>query len=113
MHYPTYGKESTPPSGAYLYDSVSFGVTQRPNSPKTPDVLYDCPDIVGEQLDAMPCTTDHKLWRYISAAPRSLHPGGVHVAYVDGHASFMSNDVDELTMAYQAAINDEEFHNAP
>ncbi len=113
MHYPSYGRERTEPTASYVFDSVSFGVTQRPNSPNTPDVLYDCPDKVGEQLEAMPCTTDSGMWRYISAAPRSHHPGGVHVAYVDGHAAFMSDDIDEVTMAYQAAINDEEYHNAP
>jgi prepilin-type N-terminal cleavage/methylation domain-containing protein/prepilin-type processing-associated H-X9-DG protein len=113
MHYPTYGQDSAmdqPPDG-YVFDKISFGVTQRPNSPNTPDVLYKCPDKVGEQLEQMPCTTDFNLWRYISAAPRSLHPGGVHVAYVDGHATFMADSVDEVTLAYQAAINDEALHD--
>jgi prepilin-type N-terminal cleavage/methylation domain-containing protein/prepilin-type processing-associated H-X9-DG protein len=111
MHYPEYGTtDQAMPSEGYKYDKVSFGLTQPPNS-KNPDVLYDCPDSPEALLDAMPCNT--QFTGYISAAPRSHHPGGVHVAYVDGHVSFMSNNVDEVTMAYQAAINDEEFHEAP
>jgi hypothetical protein len=27
--------------------------------------------------------------------------------------SFMSNTIDEITLAYQAAINDEQLHDAP
>jgi hypothetical protein len=111
MHYPSYGHDSgVEPSQTYVFHQRSFGLTQPPNS-KNPDVLYDCPDKPEAQLEAMPCNTEY--WGYISAAPRSHHPGGVHVAYVDAHASFMSNDVDEVTMAYQAAINDEDFHAAP
>jgi prepilin-type processing-associated H-X9-DG protein len=109
MHYPTYG-ENEEPSAGYVYDTISFGVTQTPNS-NVPDVLYDCPDLVGEQLEAMPCNTQH--WGYISAAPRSHHPRGVHVAYCDGHVTFMANEVNETSMAYQAAINDEQLHDAP
>lgn len=110
MHYPEYGESALQPSASYVYDEISFGVTQRPNS-DVPDVLYDCPDVVDAQLEAMPCNTQY--WGYISAAPRSHHPGGVHVAYVDGHAAFMADSVDEIALAYQAAINDEAIHGAP
>jgi len=110
MHYPTYGHESIEPSQTYSFYKGSFGLTQPPNS-RNPDVLYDCPDRAEAQLDAMPCNTEY--WGYISAAPRSYHPGGVHVAYVDGHAAFMANEVDEVALAYQAAINDEDIHAAP
>ncbi len=109
MHYPTYGTDKGDVPPGYVYDDISFGVTQRPNS-NVPDVLYHCPDKVGEQLESMPCNTDY--FGYISAAPRSRHPGGVHVAYVDGHAAFMVDTVNEVTMAYQAAINDEALHDA-
>jgi prepilin-type processing-associated H-X9-DG protein len=103
-------KSETPGAGAgYRYSTASLGFTQRPNS-MHPDVLYECPDLVGEQLDAMPCTTDEDLWRYISAAPRSHHPEGANVAYLDGHTAFLSNDVDEIVMAYQASVDDEHFH---
>jgi prepilin-type N-terminal cleavage/methylation domain-containing protein/prepilin-type processing-associated H-X9-DG protein len=105
MHYKGFGKpETTPVPDGYAYDTISLGVTQRPNA-NTADVLYECPDTVGEQLERMPCNTDY--YGYISAAPRSHHPQGVHVSYVDGHVAFMSDNVDEISMALQATINDE------
>jgi prepilin-type N-terminal cleavage/methylation domain-containing protein len=94
------------PGSTYQHNEGSFGVTQTPNA-LTPDVLYECPDAVAEQVEAMPCSTQY--WGYISAAPRSHHPAGVHVAYVDGRVEFMGDGVDEIVMAYAAAINDETF----
>jgi prepilin-type N-terminal cleavage/methylation domain-containing protein/prepilin-type processing-associated H-X9-DG protein len=110
MHYKSFGKtgkDDDVPEG-YFYDTISLGVTQRPNS-NTPDVLYECPDAVGEQLDRMPCTNQY--YGYISAAPRSHHPQGVHVSYVDGHVAFMSDSVDEIAMALQATVNDETLYS--
>jgi prepilin-type N-terminal cleavage/methylation domain-containing protein/prepilin-type processing-associated H-X9-DG protein len=110
MHYKSFGKagqDDAVPDG-YFYDTISLGVTQRPNS-NTADVLYECPDTVGEQLERMPCNTDY--YGYISAAPRSHHPQGVHVSYVDGHVAFMSDDVDEISMALQATVNDETLYS--
>ena len=112
MHYPRFGEDDendVTPTG-YVFDEDSFGVTQSPNS-RMDDVLYDCPDEAAAQLDGMGCNTSFE--GYISAAPRSHHPGGVHVAYVDGHVAFLPNSVDEVTMAYQMAIDDEELHDAP
>lgn len=90
----------------YRYRAASLGATQSPNG-KQADVLYACPDPIGEQVDAMPCTTDLDMWRYISAAPRSNHPGGVNAACLDGSGHFLSDDVDEIAMAYMIAIDDE------
>jgi prepilin-type processing-associated H-X9-DG protein len=45
-------------------------------------------------------------WHFLSAAPRSLHPGGVMVAFADGHVQFLVDDVDEVVMAYMISIND-------
>ncbi len=97
--------------GRYLPSEVSFGFTQRPNSrgPNV-DMLYECPDPANAQMRGMPCG----LWTtqgpadYLSAAPRSNHPGGVGVAFVDGHVSFLPDDVDELAMAYLVCANDAE-----
>jgi prepilin-type processing-associated H-X9-DG protein len=57
----------------------------------------------------MPCTS----WNgqvgyagYYSASPRSLHTGGVNVAYLDGHTSFVLDEVDETLFAYFISIND-------
>jgi hypothetical protein len=87
----------------FVYNPRSLGFTQVPNSAQ-PDVLYECPDLIGEQLDRMPCTDVH--YGYISAAPRSNHPGGVHLSMLDGSSKFVSDQVDEIAMAYAVAIDD-------
>jgi prepilin-type N-terminal cleavage/methylation domain-containing protein/prepilin-type processing-associated H-X9-DG protein len=87
----------------------SLGLTQLPNNrgPNV-DVLYSCPDIIGSQMEKMPCG----LWNptgefnYLSSAPRSNHPGGVNVVFMDGHAGFLLDNIDENTMAYLISIND-------
>ncbi len=43
---------------------------------------------------------------YYSASPRSLHPGGVHTAYLDGHTGFLRDDVNAYSLAYRISIND-------
>jgi prepilin-type N-terminal cleavage/methylation domain-containing protein/prepilin-type processing-associated H-X9-DG protein len=81
----------------------SLGFTQYPNS-VNPDVLYECPDPAAAQFDRMPCNTD---WRgYISAAPRSFHPGGVNVSFLDGHVGFIPDNVDEYAMLYMISSNE-------
>ena len=81
----------------YVPNPQSLGLTQYPNSPN-PDVLYECPDIVGEQFDNMTC--ESRWHGYVSAAPRSLHPGGVNVTFLDGHVGFLENDINEYAMLY-------------
>jgi prepilin-type N-terminal cleavage/methylation domain-containing protein/prepilin-type processing-associated H-X9-DG protein len=93
--------------------SISVGQTQRPNNlgPNV-DVLYACPDAAGAQLEKMPCaeyggpSLPFTSMFYLSAAPRSLHPGGVYVAFMDGHVGFLPDAVDEYSMAYLVSIND-------
>ena len=80
--------------------------TQLPNTlgPNS-DMLQVCPDVGDAQLDAMPCLDANKH-RWLSAATRSLHPGGVNVVSVDGHIEFILDDIDEYVMAYMISIND-------
>jgi prepilin-type processing-associated H-X9-DG protein len=89
--------------------SASFGETQLPNNlgPNV-DILYANPDPIGAQLDGMPCALFNMPYSntYLSAAPRSRHMGGVNVAFLDGRISFLSDDIDELTMAYLISSND-------
>ena len=97
----------------YLAGTISRGLTQTPNAFQVNvDMLYDCPDVANAQLDGMPCGTYSPLGgddsHYLSAAPRSHHPGGVNVVFLDGHVAFLTNDVDELAMAYMVCINDEQ-----
>ena len=99
-------------SPSYSVVPMALGLTQTPNAFRiNQDMLYDCPDIVASQLDGMPCGTYNPnpldSAHYLSAAPRSNHPGGVNVAFLDGHTAFVIDGVDEVTMAYMVCINDE------
>lgn len=104
--YGSVGEDDSPSGYINEANSMSLGFTQVPNGPH-PDVLYGCPDLAAAQLEGMPCNTEYE--GYISAAPRSQHSGGVNAGYVDGHVSFLRDDVDEYTMLYLIGINDGEF----
>jgi prepilin-type processing-associated H-X9-DG protein len=88
----------------YTPADFSLGSTQVPNG-IYPDVLFECPDLAGEQFDRMPCTTSPG---YISAAPRSQHPTGVNAVFLDGHVGFLPNNIDEKTMLYMVHPSDGE-----
>ena len=87
----------------------SLGHTQRPNN-RGPniDMLYDCQDVADAQLRGMPCGQWEQgaSGEYLSAAPRSQHPGGVNTFFLDGHVRFLEDDIDETVMAYAVSIND-------
>jgi prepilin-type N-terminal cleavage/methylation domain-containing protein len=91
----------------YRFDAISLGLTQRPNNQgPNIDTLYDCPDPSLAQLDQMPCVSVPGQFLYLSAAPRSNHPGGVDLAYLDTHVVFVRDDIDERLMASLVSIND-------
>ena len=95
--------------GTYVANPGSVGWTQPPNNQgPNMDMLYACPDEADSQLQGMPCATwtESGGWNFLSAAPRSNHPGGVHVAFVDGHVGFLLDGVDEIAMAYMVSVND-------
>ena len=93
-----------PPSAVYKMANGSKGLTQFPNCQgPNMDTLYDCPNSQDAQLQKMPCL---KTKSYNSAAPRSLHPGGVNVVYLDGHMGFLNDGVDEFTMSYMISVDD-------
>ena len=56
----------------------------------------------------MPCVTYAAGTRlgYFGAAPRSQHPNGVNVTFMDGHAEFVADDIDPILMALRVSIND-------
>lgn len=98
--------------GFYRPDPRSLGQTQLPNSlGPTKDTLHLCS---GEQQlksdwAGMPC----RKWQwpvgaggFYSASPRSLHRGGVLVAFLDGHVAFLVDEIDEFAMSYMVSIND-------
>ncbi len=96
--------------GAYEANEISRGYTQRPNSQGPPfDMLYACPDSADAQMRGMPCGVwdpGRRATDFLSAAPRSNHPGGVNAVFADGHVEFLSDDVNEFTMAYMISAND-------
>ncbi len=96
---------STGYGNTYVPAEYSVGYTQPPNGQGwNDDTLYECPDPSGADLDGMPCRTYANDW--LSAAPRSLHPGGVYVAYLDSHVEFLNDNIDEYLMAYLVCAND-------
>jgi prepilin-type N-terminal cleavage/methylation domain-containing protein/prepilin-type processing-associated H-X9-DG protein len=99
------------PDSNFTASPFSIGCTQRPNNRgMNVDMLYHCPDseFADAQMEDMPCGqwADHGSWHFLSAAPRSRHTGGVMVAFADGRAQFLVDDVDEIVMAYMISIND-------
>jgi hypothetical protein len=97
------------PNDTFDFSSSSLGQTQLPNS-KTPDVLYECPDLASEQIERMPCTDNPG---YTSAAPRSNHFAGVNSVYLDGSVHFLADDIDEHVMAYLIAVSDGQSSETP
>jgi prepilin-type processing-associated H-X9-DG protein len=81
-----------------------------PNSPPkldNADTLRNCTGTTSSlsDLELMPCrakTTD----TWLSAAPRSLHVGGVNAAHCDGSVTFLTNEIDGYLMARLVSIND-------
>jgi prepilin-type N-terminal cleavage/methylation domain-containing protein/prepilin-type processing-associated H-X9-DG protein len=83
------------------------GFTQTPNG-REPDMLYACPEPEVAQLEQMQCVEfDNPIWgHYLSAAPRSNHPGGVNAALLDGRVAFLTDDIDEFAMAVMINVDD-------
>ena len=96
------------------FDLFAFQ-TQRPNTlGPNADVLVKCPKELQQeaQLQGLPCLQNEDelgLAGYVSAAPRSMHPGGVNAAYLDGHVKFMVDDIDPFVMAFKISIHDAKF----
>ena len=94
-------------NATYKASTRSLGFTQPPNqlNGKNFDILYACPDEAGSQLDGMPCATwPASFW--LSAPPRSNHIGGVNVVFADGHTAFLTDNVDEMAMAYMISADE-------
>jgi prepilin-type N-terminal cleavage/methylation domain-containing protein/prepilin-type processing-associated H-X9-DG protein len=94
----------------FRHNPASLGVTQPPNNQgPNLDMLYDCPDPAGAQIAKMPCNIyTGSATGWLSAAPRSNHPGGVNTALVDGSVHFMINEFDQITMAYMISVGERE-----
>jgi prepilin-type N-terminal cleavage/methylation domain-containing protein len=108
MHDRTY-TSSTQEAG-YVPQAVSLGQTQRPNNQgPNLDMLYECPEAADAQLKRMPCNVfGGGALAYLSAAPRSHHPGCVNVVYADRHIGILPDKIDEFVMARLVSIEDGE-----
>ncbi|QDV75424.1 DUF1559 domain-containing protein [Botrimarina mediterranea] len=80
---------------------------------RTPNgLIYDsidrCDDGEGALFEGMPCSGDSREGSasFRSAAPRSLHAGGVNTAFLDGHVQFLQEGVDPRVMTYLVYIQD-------
>jgi prepilin-type N-terminal cleavage/methylation domain-containing protein/prepilin-type processing-associated H-X9-DG protein len=92
----------------YVPNPTQVAQIHLPNDPVYPDMLMACPNPTQAQFEGMPCAT----WsasggnNYLSAAPRSLHPGGVNIVFLDGHVSFLRDQVSKTTMALLISTKD-------
>jgi prepilin-type N-terminal cleavage/methylation domain-containing protein/prepilin-type processing-associated H-X9-DG protein len=103
--------------GIYRANPSFVGKTQLPNSTVVKDTLFYCKEEqqVSSDLAGMPCIGwNRQLGKsgFYSASARSLHPGGVNAAFLDGHVRFVNDDVDDFTFAYWVSINDGQVDSA-
>ena len=103
--------------GPYVVNPDSRDEAQLPNNQ---GINFDTTKQCDEQLarlsaeSHMPCSMHISAYDkngigvggYMSAAPRSLHPGGVNASFLDGHVGFLVDEIDEVAMAYLISIND-------
>jgi hypothetical protein len=77
-----------------------------PNSPvgaENADDLRSCTDVSNAQIENKPCLNNSGS---NTAAPRSLHVGGVNATHVDGSVTWLTNEVDPLVLGPMVCIND-------
>jgi prepilin-type N-terminal cleavage/methylation domain-containing protein len=111
-----YDLHTLPGASTFAGDPATIEGVQRPNNAGTNnDMLYDCADPADAQLQRLACTTwtSGAPYNYLSAAPRSLHPGIVLTNYADGHVATLADTVDPWVMAYLVSINDGQVVEAP
>ena len=86
----------------------SFAYTHL-NVPNTPigDAMYAAGSLNCVAEPKMPCDNSHgSRWDEFHAAARSYHPGGVNVAFGDGHVSFISETIELQMWRCLGAMND-------
>jgi prepilin-type processing-associated H-X9-DG protein len=66
------------------------------------DQVVVCKEPLYAKQQKMPC----QKMTFNSAAPRSLHPGGVNAVALDGHVGFISDEIDSYVFAYLVSSND-------
>ena len=92
-----------------------FSVYYGPND-RTPDSVRWCDSSDGQPDAPSPCnwvsgyTGDLGMaagsLNKVLHTSRSLHPGGVNAAFMDGRVKFLSDDIDEIVLAMMVCICD-------
>ena len=59
----------------------------------------------ASNLEGMPCH-DTSSSNFFSAAPRSLHPGGVIITRADGSVGWVADEINQQTLANMVCINE-------
>jgi prepilin-type processing-associated H-X9-DG protein len=95
----------------FVPNPAGIGNAQPPNNQgPNKDTIERCTEVAELALAAaMPCAqrvNPPGVNGYMSAAPRSLHTGGVNAAFVDAHVVFLNEDVDDIAMARMVSIDD-------
>jgi prepilin-type N-terminal cleavage/methylation domain-containing protein len=100
------GTPYAPASGQVAHDNA-----QRPNLPAhnfNADWIRGCNNFKdASTLDGMPCEDSDAKSSYFSAAPRSLHPGGVIATNLDGSVTWLADEIQAQTLALRVCINDD------
>jgi prepilin-type N-terminal cleavage/methylation domain-containing protein/prepilin-type processing-associated H-X9-DG protein len=96
----------------FVPNPAAAGDAQPPNNQgPNKDTIERCNEVAEvAHASAMPCiqrSNPPGVNGYMSAAPRSLHNHGVNAAFVDGHVTFIANDIDEIAMSRMASVHDE------
>jgi prepilin-type N-terminal cleavage/methylation domain-containing protein len=68
------------------------------------DNLDSCPNSAEADLQGMPC----RVRGDTTASPRSLHPGGVIGAHVDGSTAWVANEIDIIPFGRMICVNDDQ-----
>ncbi len=94
----------------YVPNPLTLGAQQPPNNQVLAnfDMLYDCNE-QASQLEGMPCATftdGPSTYHWLTAAPRSRHPGGVYVTFMDSRVAFLLDEVDLEVMGRMISIED-------
>ncbi len=94
------------PPPVYLPNPIWSAFALPPNTGVGPDIprddLYICSSPAEADLLGMPC------WQRgdTTAAPRSLHVGGVNGAHVDGSVRWITNEIEAMILGTLVCIDD-------
>jgi prepilin-type N-terminal cleavage/methylation domain-containing protein len=91
---------------------VGHDNSQRPNLPPgnfNSDWIRGCNTFsTASTIDGMPCQDSDNATSSFSAAPRSLHPGGVIATNLDGSVTWLADEIQGQALGLRVCINDDQ-----